>query len=402
MFGVFIGINRLNLVKRLLVLFALLIPSLMYVADVYFIDVVWKVFSFHHEPSQFFSDVRTIPESVYYDENRVFNYPEIWVYIFMLMGYLHDPYVLFGFGQYIILLYIYQRVISRISEIKPLLYVSAICFSPPVLLLLERGNNDGMVLVLCLVMTLSNSAFVRGVLVATAAGLKLFPIFSIFGAVGSKRIGFFVGFAVFSPLFIWALMEFDRIDNNTPIGITASFGVKSMAKLSCFFVEKTVFFDLCHQELFIVLYLMLFVLGVVVLLCLKRREIDLFLLDLSLSERNSRVFFVFSGIFLGTLLLTGGWMYRLVFVLPILIVLFLGKGFPKNREKQVVFDVLVLGLFLFLSPMMFKVGLVLPQIFAYLLGMYLASIIVLHVKKQWPFLGFSRLRSFPKRRQHKP
>ena len=100
---------------------------------------------------------------------------------------------------------------------------------------------------------------------------------------------------------------------------------------------------------------------------------------------HTEIFFVFSAIFVGTLLLYGNYSYRLVFLLPAITVVIINFQLPTWRKNKFVFELLVLAIMLYLSPFIPKIGWYLPQAFAFILGVYFFSVIILHLLNKFDY-----------------
>jgi hypothetical protein len=98
--------------------------------------------------------------------------------------------------------------------------------------------------------------------------------------------------------------------------------------------------------------------------------------ELNRDRTNSELFFVFSAIYLGTLLLMGNWWYRLIVLLPVIYVLLITFGIPKRNDKSFARPLLLVTLFTFLSPYIPMIGKVLPQFGAFLIGIFLLAAFV--------------------------
>ena len=144
---------RIGLLKKITLLVTIFIPVLIVVADIYSLDLFWRLTRVHHM-SPLFADLRTIPDTTNFDhvrENisidpwgRLFNYPEIWVYIISFFKLFSDPYHTIGLMQLLLYPIFFFIAAKRFKNSNELLAFFFLYCSPPIFLLLERGNNDGL------------------------------------------------------------------------------------------------------------------------------------------------------------------------------------------------------------------------------------------------------------------
>ena len=106
--------------------------------------------------------------------NRYMNYPVIWVYIFHFFSWFGNPANILGILQ--LFLYILFSKIILLQTNKYFYIYLFILFSPPILLMLERGNMDSTIFFLLLLSFISNN-YISGFLIGLAASLKVYPIF---------------------------------------------------------------------------------------------------------------------------------------------------------------------------------------------------------------------------------
>nr|VFJ57214.1 MAG: hypothetical protein BECKDK2373B_GA0170837_106419 [Candidatus Kentron sp. DK] len=382
--------SRLILSKTIIIFLAIALIFSMVIAEIYEIDFIWRFFRIDHM-SPIFADLRTIPNLSDFDglrENvsvdpwgRPFNYPEIWIYILTVIGLIQEPYILFGIFQLFLLFALFAFTVVSAPSISKLIYVSALCLSPPVFLLLERGNNDASVFVILLAMVSTRNSFVKGMLLALSGGLKIFPIFGILGAIHWKLKPALLGLFLLSPILVWSFKDLIAIKSNTPIGATLFFGVKSMAKMSCLVSEKFSILSNCYEGPLTLIYIALFSMAVLGILFLRKNSLTKFKTEYLSCELRQEIFLVFGGIFLATLLLSGSVAYRLIFVLPVLISIAFSSNALRLPEDKIRLEILLFGFLLFFSPFITKIGWDLPLVFSFILGVYFGAIMVLYARE---------------------
>ena len=106
--------------------------------------------------------------------NRIMNYPVIWVYIFNFLSWFGNPAIIMGIIQ--LFIYILFAKIILLQTNKNFYLYFFILFSPPLLLMMERGNMDCFIffLLFCSILTKN---YLSGFLLGLAASLKVYPIF---------------------------------------------------------------------------------------------------------------------------------------------------------------------------------------------------------------------------------
>ena len=136
---------------------------------------------------------------------RPFNYPSLWVEIFSAVGIVESHTVIIGTLQVVLLIgaffyWLGFALISEVSNFKKLtLFMVAFIFasSPPILLLMERGNVDSLIFLALSVASilLSRGNFYIPVTILSLIGaLKIYPLASLLCLVksqlGVKRVFF--------------------------------------------------------------------------------------------------------------------------------------------------------------------------------------------------------------------
>ena len=336
-----------------------------------------------------FGDLRTIPTMETYDgirENinvdpwgRPYNYPEVWIYIFTFISYIFDPYIFFGTLQLIIYPIIYWKISQYLNDLKPLIYFTTIYFSPPILLLLERGNNDGLVFIIILMATITTNKIFKGTFFSLAIGLKLFPVLGLIGINRWFDKKFVYGMIIFLPLIIWSILDIFQIITNTPVGSIVSYGTKSITVSICEFNRKFNIGHSCNINFVNIFLISLFLFLSIINIHFRKENIYVLINKIRSQLSHKEIFFVFSSIFVGTLLLYGNYSYRLVFLVPAITVVIMNFQITSWRKNPFVFELLIISIMLYLSPFVPRIGWYLPQFFAFILGVYFFSVISLNI-----------------------
>lgn len=376
---------RINLLKKITLLITIFIPVLIIISDIYSLDLFWKLTRVQHM-SPLFADLRTIPDFNNFDQvreninidpwGRIFNYPEIWVYIISFFNLFANPYYSIGLLQLLLYPVLFFIAAKRFKSSIDLLAFFLVYCSPPIFLLLERGNNDGLVVVFLILAICIGNEFFKGMCLAISISLKLFPIFGIFGNNIARTKSFWFAFILFCPLIFWTLLDLQYILGGTPVGDRNSYGISSSAKLVCKIWLKHPNTSICKPLYFYIFYYTFFVVGTGLFYIRCRSNIAYCMQELNRDRTNSELFFVFSAIYLGTLLLMGNWWYRLIVLLPVIYVLLITFGIPKRNDKSFARPLLLVTLFTFLSPYIPMIGKVLPQFGAFLIGIFLLAAFV--------------------------
>jgi hypothetical protein len=153
-----------------------------------------------------------------------FNYPRVWIHIHAVLGHVADPIILLGGINALAVLLTLSALACRLQSNWPVLLL----FSPPTLLLLERGNIEGIAMAVTFLPLLCSRRWAWAGIFAGYA-LKLFPAAGLlcWAVIRSRRQA-----AVMAMVFILAIFV-QRDDilvmlNNTPTGCANAFGLATI------------------------------------------------------------------------------------------------------------------------------------------------------------------------------
>ena len=251
---------------------------------------------------------------------RVMNYPLIWVYIFNFVGKLINPVTFFGYSQ-ILFYFIYAYYAqSKVTNIGILIILFCLLFSPPLLLALERGNNDLTIFFLIMIGFLSSS-FIRGLLLGIAIALKVYPVFLIiiYFLINKLNRSFLFGLLLTSPLILFTMLQLNIYIGNTEVSFSGNFGLLTMG----LFFQKIITLLLqinMNKILLIFLSVIIFFVSVKALNHFLNDQVSKFLSKLSKNRKNFELFILSTGLSVLIFLTFSSWAYRLVFLLPATII----------------------------------------------------------------------------------
>jgi hypothetical protein len=219
--------------------------------------------------------------------------------------------------------------------------------SPVMLLLVERGNNDGLILLLTLA-GLRWSGVGGGMALGLAAGLKLYPIVAVPLAIRPPNERWrMAGLLLCAPLILWTVLQWDEIAAATPQAFwTTSFGAATTSLMLTEAISRTSI-DLppmliAHPAL---IGRTTWLLAAAALWLVARNEyIQLDELIATAPPAESRMVEGFSLIFAALFVSGSSFAYRCVFVLPIL------WFFHRHRACPPCRTMLALGLGLLWFP----------------------------------------------------
>jgi hypothetical protein len=254
---------------------------------------------------------------------RKYNYPIIWIKTFSFLGLRQSHTFALGVAIFFILLctllYWNLKIIGTKFEFWQVASLTTIYISPPLLLLVERGNTDSLIFALLTLLT-SVRKKIGPIFFSTAlAFLSYFKLF----VVGAMVIVFcterkwqlrIFHIALFATVLLALKDELPYIRNFTAVTFWTSFGI-SVVPLGLALVTTAQISAI--QSFAIGLFLM----AVIILFLsslLNKRYIKLNTLN-SLNLEEIRVVSMYFGVLLFSFLAGSSYDYRMVFLIPIML-----------------------------------------------------------------------------------
>ncbi len=279
-----------------------------------------------------FADLRTIPTAAFYAANltprgansfdlwgRAFNYPEIWIFLFDFLRALRlDPVLVVGYGQILALAGAALITVRRLKHTGERWLLIALLCSPPIVLLLERGNSDTLIFLLCL-LSLRGHSVGRGIAIGLAAALKLYPLvwfLPLWGLTG-KRAPLVLGLSLTAPLWGWTLLQSTEILTATPHsgdGSTA-FGLRATRNSLGWWAEHLYGITLPSPVILAGSLVSLLLIGLV-FYAFNRRNITQITDDIAASSLWP-LLLAFGFLHLALFVMASSWAYRLIFFAPV-------------------------------------------------------------------------------------
>ena len=292
----------------------------------------------------FFADLRTIPsvEQFALHDNiraenfsdpwgRPFNYPKVWVYLLQPFRVCSDAYFCLGSLQVLLFLGLVIGLVWRVSSPLTVVPILLLALSPPITLLLERGNTDGLIFLLVLLSVYWGGPFRTPFLIALAAGLKVFPVTALLVVYQSRNAPrFALALAMTSPLLIATFTDFGAIFAATPVSDNISFGVTSFALLLGS-QWQSIAGSAPSGRALVLLSATLFVFAILLAYVLFRPAYHRLAEKVRGSPQTRQILLIFGVIFLSTMLVSSNWAYRIVFLSPVAVLTmsWLFDGQPK-------------------------------------------------------------------------
>jgi hypothetical protein len=261
---------------------------------------------------------------------RPTNYPRIWIILLEPLGLNQSHTIILGFVSALLFYFLVFNQMGRINYYEAFFYSLILC-SPPVMLLVERGNTDiilFLLLSLALVFCKSHQFIYRIAaysLLIFSALLKLFPVFGLTLLLRERRKTFIILMAfslTFFLTYFWSdLEELNLIAKATPQTHFLSYGYKVIFEE--FYYNNSIaksFYILCLE---LTVYLIVFIVFCFLIyhsfkqfrqwLSLPRSALKK--TKLWIDSQSLDGFRLGAGIYLGTFLLGNNWDYRLSFLL---------------------------------------------------------------------------------------
>jgi len=249
--------------------------------------------------------------------NRPMNYPVVWVYIFNFLSLFGNPAIILGSFQ--VILYLFCSYIFLLKTNKNFLVFFLIIFSPPFLLMMERGNIDCIIFFLLFLSILSNN-YLSGFLLGLTIGLKIYPILLLPLFIFFKKFNFkfSIGILISLPIIIWTLMQLKILIISTPISFSTSFGIFSTALLIIKLIEKFLLINVIKDNYlyFYIITLFIFIFLSLIFKYLFKDDLIKILNVLKKNELEFKIFIIFSSLSVMIFIVFSNWAYRIIFLLP--------------------------------------------------------------------------------------
>ena len=246
--------------------------------------------------------------------NRPMNYPVVWVYIFNFLSLFGNPAIILGSFQ--VILYLFCSYIFLLKTNKNFLVFFLIIFSPPFLLMMERGNIDCIIFFLLFLSILSNN-YLSGFLLGLTIGLKIYPILLLPLFIFFKKFNFkfSIGILISLPIIIWTLMQLKILIISTPISFSTSFGIFSTALLIIKLIEKFLLINVIKDNYlyFYIITLFIFIFLSLIFKYLFKDDLIKILNVLKKNELEFKIFIIFSSLSVMIFIVFSNWAYRIIF-----------------------------------------------------------------------------------------
>ena len=283
--------------------------------------------------------------------NRIMNYPVIWVYIFNFLSWFGNPAIIMGVIQ--LFIYILFAKIILLQTNKNFYLYFFILFSPPLLLMMERGNMDCFIffLLFCSILTKN---YLSGFLLGLAASLKVYPIFILPFYFFFKKFNkkFFIGFIITLPLILWTFFQLNILIGTTPISFSTSFGIYSFALFLVKVINELFFLEIDKKYIYIFYFFSIFLFFTTSLIFnyFFKKDIVKILEILKLNKKELKLFILFSTLTILVFFVFSNFAYRIVFLMPPALIYLnnldkINKCF--NFKKKSIYLLLVIAPFFF-------------------------------------------------------
>jgi hypothetical protein len=300
----------------------------------------------------FFADLRSIPsldQLMQYENLRIdnsvdpwgrpFDYPKIWIYILEPFRVCRDPYACLGGLQFLIFLGVVICLIWSVKSPRSVLPIVVLAVSPPVTLLLERGNNDGLVFLLVLISVRWRGPFRTPFFIALAGGLKVFPLAALPFVFRLKNpVPYLLALVITSSMLVSAFVDLREIHLAKEASERLSYGIPSFARLFGAYMPKFPGYEFTNSMLTL-LSAAIFTLAVLLAYFLFRKAYHRLADQVEKSKNDTYILVIFGTIFLFTMLVSTNWAYRIVFASP---VAWLAFNWLFDRQEMAMSDRLLL------------------------------------------------------------
>ena len=263
-------------------------------------------------------------------QQRKYNYPTIWIKIFSFFGIRQSHTFTLGvalfFTLFCALLYWNSKVIRTKYEFWQVASLTSIYISPPILLLVERGNTDSLIFALLTLLTSVReriSPFVFASVLAFLSYLKLYVIGAMAIVLCPERKWQMrvVYIALFATVLVALQGELPYIRKFTAIDFWTSFGI-SVVPLGFALVTRA---QVSAIESFAIGFFLMVTVILILSSLLNKRYKKLTSLD-GLNLEEIRVVSIYFGILLFSFMAGSSYDYRMVYLIPIMLLVTLEKS----------------------------------------------------------------------------
>jgi hypothetical protein len=285
--------------------------------------------------------------------NRQINYPWIWVEIFKVFNLGSEKTNRVGIFLNVVFIVTNFILLIRfnVMDIKYIFYITILFLTPPVFMLMERGNIDIIIYLIVAGVSLlaANVTSMKiksiSILIAIAGYLKLFPFalisiyFSLFKAMKklSEKI-FFLLIISFSVILIFP--ELKNLYNFSPDYPSMQYGVRNLVLQVSYCIPKNILVGYCENNKpmefligFIIFIFVAIIFWVIQKYFGKNLESEVLIRMINEEISAKFTFLIFGICFTSSFLMGSSWYYRLVFLIPIVITF---SSLIKNNLKDII------------------------------------------------------------------
>lgn len=293
---------------------------------------------------------------------KIAGLPEAWIHLFAFFKITSHHSFLLGIAL-IVLFVISITIIIRLvttqgGNPKYFRFVLPMLFSPPVFLLLERGQTEIMLfsLSICALLLFSNGYFPAGFSIVFFAGIlkiHFLLLFLFLVVIYRKRLIRFrskVPFIILSvySLYYISLHVFYTYNSFLSNWASRSFGI-TVVPLALQDLQKGILFPIQrmqdHRFLFFIIGIFVFLIVLIIVIMSSRlqnyaKEASNFVIE---SEIRTLYFLIFSTLNILSFFLISSWDYRMIYLIPleILLIQFTLKFAPLHYRRLLVLPALM-------------------------------------------------------------
>ena len=249
----------------------------------------------------------------------VFNYPSVWPRIYSVFADNTEKFFM-NFWALNATLMVVGVLLFSVKYNYVLL--PFILFSPITLLTMERGNIDAATFFLTfipLLMLHAESKKFHGFFIGIATAAKIYPIFGYLALISFRKSfvqnSFIFGALISAPVALYSLSEVRYMLDATTIGFSKAYGLTSVTTLP--YVSN-------HPWVAAALILCYLIIALAVIVKFLRNELFKKNTDDQISRLQLKDLIILKVsliIFIGTFFVFTNWSYRLIFLIPALLIL---------------------------------------------------------------------------------